>query len=78
MLDERGALAAVAKRQAATAEAATRICEVGVDQLAVPVKISVGIATTIPGSTPGNLLKQADAAMYLANADGRDRIVTSA
>ncbi|MEA3538348.1 MAG: diguanylate cyclase [Pseudomonadota bacterium] len=40
----------------------------------VPVTISVGVAALARGRVPADVLKDADAAMYLAKSSGRDRV----
>ena len=50
----------------------------GIDWLAVgvdvPVTVSIGLAATRPGESPHALLTRADAAMYRAKAEGKDRV----
>ncbi len=55
----RGALAAIDWRA------------VGVE---APVTVSIGLATARPGESPQALLARADAAMYRAKAEGKDRV----
>ncbi len=49
-----------------------------IDWLAVgtdtPVTVSIGLATARPGESPHALLARADAAMYRAKAEGKDRV----
>lgn len=41
----------------------------------VVATISLGVAQAVPGDTPDSLLRRADAAMYQAKAEGRNRVV---
>lgn len=41
----------------------------------IPVSFSVGVATSTPGSVPGELLRDADTAMYRAKDGGRDAVL---
>ncbi len=50
---------------------------VEVNGRALGVTASIGIARAEPGSTPGTLLRDADAAMYAAKEAGRDRYMLS-
>lgn len=43
----------------------------------IPITISVGVATLLPGETKEEFLKRADEALYLAKENGRNRIHAS-
>lgn len=43
----------------------------------VPVTLSIGVALAQPGDDPDTLLSRADAALYRAKRDGRDRTATA-
>jgi two-component system cell cycle response regulator len=45
------------------------------DKGAIPVTVSIGVASSGPGSTVDTLLATADGALYQAKADGRNRVV---
>jgi diguanylate cyclase (GGDEF)-like protein/PAS domain S-box-containing protein len=46
-----------------------------VDDIAVPVTVSIGVASAGPGGETGTLLRDADAAMYQAKEAGRNQYV---
>ncbi len=41
---------------------------------ATPVSVSIGVASRLPGEPRDELLARADAALYRAKANGRDRV----
>lgn len=43
----------------------------------VSATISLGVAQAVPGDTPDSLLRRADAALYRAKSEGRDRVVVA-
>jgi diguanylate cyclase (GGDEF)-like protein len=66
---EAGALAAGAR----LLDALRSPLRLGSDGEAVSVSASAGVALSAPGDTVDELLRRADAAMYGAKADGKDR-----
>ena len=44
----------------------------------VPVSISVGLSALEPGQVEERFLQNADAALYIAKKNGRDRVATTA
>jgi len=45
--------------------------------IGLPVTISIGLATQHPGESAQDMLRRADAALYQAKAQGRDRVVVA-
>ncbi|WP_313169264.1 sensor domain-containing diguanylate cyclase [Stenotrophomonas sp.] len=50
---------------------------VGLLPIGLPISISIGLAVHRSGETPGDTLRRADAALYQAKAEGRDRVVVA-
>ncbi len=68
-----------ATQAAAMAERIRRAVESSVaDPAGAPVTVSIGVATTGPSSTGELLVRQADAALYHAKREGRNRVVVNA
>lgn len=53
---------------------------VAVDGIEASISASIGLLTTVPGAedTPAQIIARADAALYAAKRDGRDRVVCAA
>ena len=52
-----------------------RSLHMGPSTLPVAYTVSIGVATLAPGETLAELMARADAALYVAKADGRNRVV---
>jgi len=49
--------------------------DVGLDSGGINISVSIGVATSTEGQTPGELLEEADKALYSAKEKGRNRVV---
>jgi diguanylate cyclase (GGDEF)-like protein len=45
--------------------------------LGLPLTVSIGLASQQPGESAQDMLRRADAALYQAKAQGRDRVVVA-
>ena len=50
---------------------------VGLLPIGLPISVSIGLAVHRAGEAPGETLRRADAALYQAKAEGRDRVVVA-
>lgn len=56
-------------------EVADNTFDFGLKEGPITITVSIGVATSTDGQTPGQLLEAADKALYQAKADGRNRVV---
>jgi diguanylate cyclase (GGDEF)-like protein len=54
-----------------------RSLQLAAPALPVGYTVSIGVATLAPGETLANLMARADAALYAAKADGRNRVASA-
>jgi diguanylate cyclase (GGDEF)-like protein len=69
-----GATAAAAETTAERLRHAVSVERIAVKGGEITPTVSVGVATAVEGSEPATLVKSADAALYRAKADGRNRV----
>jgi len=66
-----------AGQEVASRVAESLVASFPVGEVDVAVRASIGIALSRPGGAPGDLMRDADLAMYLAKHNGKDRIEMS-
>jgi len=72
-----GASEAIARRVAERIRASTETTEWSHESKGSQVTVSIGVATLAPNEEAPHWLERADAALYLAKRDGRNRVVTA-
>ncbi len=59
-------------------EIANKSFDFGLPEGEIAITVSIGVATSTQGQTPGQLLEEADKALYEAKASGRNKVVVAA